>query len=126
MSHVHYSIVYYISKMLHHQTFVIMARFDIVKPVGCFNESNDYFVNMVTTQNNPSAVLSVPLFGPGGNATKADPTDARVTNRLLIFGTLFPRTLLSRAAIARKTGLSKMAVTKVVQELIDEHLLKES
>ena len=81
---------------------------------------------MVTTQNNPSAVLSVPLFGPGGNATKADPTDARVTNRLLIFGALFPRTLLSRAAIARKTGLSKMAVTKVVQELIDEHLLKES
>lgn len=82
--------------------------------------------NTAAERQHTPAMLTTPLFGPDGNATKADPTDARITNRLLLFSTLFPRTQISRAAMARETGLSRMAVTKVVQELIDEHLFLES
>lgn len=71
-------------------------------------------------------MLSPPMFGAAGLSGKADPEDARRTNRLLIFGTLFPGRTLSRAQIARSTGLSRMAVSQVVQDMIAEGLLRET
>ena len=78
------------------------------------------------TRPSPSTTLGFPLLVPGQVARKADPSDARDSNRLLVFGTLFPRTMMSRADISRHTGLSRMAVSQITQELIDEQFIREA
>lgn len=69
----------------------------------------------------PSAAL-----GASGTVTKASPSDVRCNNKALIFQLLYPTTQLSRAEIGRRTGLSRVAVSDVVSEMIDEGLIRES
>lgn len=56
---------------------------------------------------------------------KTEPANARISNRMMVFSMLFPQGRLSRAAIGRRTGLSKVSVSEVVLDLIDQHILKE-
>lgn len=65
-------------------------------------------------------------FGASGAVTKSDPSDVRCNNRALIFQLLYPTTQLSRAEIGRRTGLSRVAVSDVVGEMIAEGLIRES
>lgn len=57
---------------------------------------------------------------------KTDPTDIRINNRMMIFSLLFPNTVMSRAQISRRTGLSRVSVSEVVSEMIDHHILVET
>ncbi|OZG63498.1 NagC family transcriptional regulator [Bifidobacterium lemurum] len=61
-----------------------------------------------------------------GKPSKAGPADARRNNRTLIFSLLFPNNRLSRAELGRRTGLSRVAVSDVVSEMLDEGLIRES
>ncbi len=57
--------------------------------------------------------------------SKASPADARSHNRSLVLQTLYLKGPLSRAAIARATGLTKVTVSDLVSALIEEGLLEE-
>ncbi|NEG54403.1 ROK family transcriptional regulator [Bifidobacterium platyrrhinorum] len=61
-----------------------------------------------------------------GRQTKASPSDVRRMNRSLIFDLLFPSTPRSRAELSRLTGLSRVAVSDVVNDMLDEGLIRES
>ena len=61
-----------------------------------------------------------------GQSGKASPADARRTNRSLIFSLLFPDVQLSRAELGRRTGLSRVAVSDVVNSMLSCHLLREN
>lgn len=65
------------------------------------------------------AVLSLRQAG------KASPADARSHNRSLVLQTIYLQGPLSRAAIARATGLTKVTVSDLVAELLSEGLLEE-
>ncbi|WEV53217.1 ROK family transcriptional regulator [Bifidobacterium sp. ESL0704] len=67
-----------------------------------------------------SLVLNTP-----GTSTKASPSDVRRNNRSLIFGLLFPDAQYSRAELGRITGLSRVAVSDVVSDMLDEGLIYE-
>lgn len=69
---------------------------------------------------------SLPLKVPGGQLTKASPSDVRRMNRSLIFNLLFPSDARSRAELSRITGLSRVAVSDVVNGMIDEGLIREN
>ncbi|WP_055427774.1 ROK family protein [Bifidobacterium aesculapii] len=69
---------------------------------------------------------SLPLRAAGVQATKASPSDVRRMNRSLIFNLLFPSTSRSRAELSRITGLSRVAVSDVVNGMIDERLIREN
>ena len=56
----------------------------------------------------------------------ASPSDVRARNRSLVLDCLFPHGSLSRADIARQTGLTRVTVSEVVRELIDDGLVMES
>lgn len=58
-------------------------------------------------------------------AAKASPSDIRRTNRSLIFKLLFPSQHRSRADLGRLTGLSRVAVSDVVSDMLDEGLVSE-
>lgn len=55
--------------------------------------------------------------------TKLLPTDARLHNRALVLRTLERHRKLSRADIARITGLSRITISDLVADLIDEQLI---
>jgi len=57
---------------------------------------------------------------------KANPADVRRHNRSLILQVLFPRERLSRADLARATGLTRVVVSDVVSGLLDEGLVVET
>lgn len=56
---------------------------------------------------------------------KTEPASARISNRMMVFSMLFPQGRLSRAAIGRRTGLSKVSVSDVVLDLIEQRILTE-
>ena len=58
--------------------------------------------------------------------TKADPSTIRTTNKMLIFGLLYPNKAMSRAEISRDAGLARMSVTDVVSEMMNDGLLVET
>lgn len=58
--------------------------------------------------------------------SKASPADVRRTNRSLIFGLLFPDHQYSRAELGRRTGLSRVAVSDVVNSMLECGLLREN
>lgn len=68
---------------------------------------------------------SLPLRIPG-RTTKASPSDVRRLNRSLIFNLLFPSGQCSRAELGRLTGLSRVAVSDVVGDMLDEGLIREN
>ena len=72
---------------------------------------------------NPSTP-PVAFLAPG-HTSKADPSDVRRNNRVLIFGLLFPATELLRAQDREATGLSRVAVSDVVGSMLDEGLIRE-
>lgn len=57
---------------------------------------------------------------------KASPADVRRNNRRLIFSLLFPTNQYSRAELGRRTGLSRVAVSDVVNQMLGEGLLRET
>ncbi|RSX54248.1 NagC family transcriptional regulator [Bifidobacterium goeldii] len=59
-------------------------------------------------------------------SAKASPADVRRINRSLIFSLLFPDHQYSRAEIGRRTGLSRVAVSDVVNDMLDCGLLREN
>ncbi|MBT1175726.1 ROK family protein [Bifidobacterium sp. LC6] len=59
-------------------------------------------------------------------STKSSPADVRRNNRQLIFSLLFPTNQYSRADLGRLTGLSRVAVSDVVGQMLDEGLLRET
>lgn len=61
-----------------------------------------------------------------GKPTKASPSDVRRMNRALIFNLLFPSARLSRADLSRLTGLSRVAVSDVVNDMLEEGLIREN
>lgn len=68
---------------------------------------------------------SFPLHTPG-KITKASPSDVRRRNRSLIFSLLFPSNQCSRAELGRRTGLSRVAVSDVVNDMLEEGLIREN
>ncbi|NEG89012.1 ROK family protein [Bifidobacterium aerophilum] len=68
---------------------------------------------------------SFPLHTPG-KISKASPSDVRRKNRSLIFSLLFPTGQCSRAELGRRTGLSRVAVSDVVNDMLDEGLIREN
>jgi predicted NBD/HSP70 family sugar kinase len=58
--------------------------------------------------------------------SKASPSDVRRNNRQLIFSLLFPNNQQSRAELGRRTGLSRVAVSDVVGQMLQEGLLRET
>lgn len=66
-----------------------------------------------------------PIWIPG-RGTKASPSDVRRLNRSLIFNLLFPSARRSRAELGRLTGLSRVAVSDVVGDMLDEGLIREN
>lgn len=70
------------------------------------------------------STMSASLHVPG--TTKASPSDVRRSNRALIFGLLFPSASMSRAELGRRTGLSRVAVSDVVADMLDEGLIRET
>ena len=68
------------------------------------------------------------MFGPGRAlrpAAKVLPEHARAHNRSLVLQTLFRRGAMSRADVARETGLTRVTVSDLVSELIDDGLIAE-
>jgi predicted NBD/HSP70 family sugar kinase len=58
--------------------------------------------------------------------TKRSPQDGRVHNRALVLQTLYSEGTLSRADIARRTGLTRVTISDLVAELIIEGLVVET
>lgn len=55
----------------------------------------------------------------------ATPGDAKQHNRALVMQTLYLAGPLSRAELARSTGLTKVTISSLVAEFIEEHLIHE-
>ncbi len=62
---------------------------------------------------------------PSRLSAKASPSDVRRNNRSLIFRLLFPNHPCSRAELGRLTGLSRVAVSDVVNDMLKEGLVRE-
>jgi predicted NBD/HSP70 family sugar kinase len=56
---------------------------------------------------------------------KSAPSDIRRNNIQAIFDLLFPTEQMSRAELGRRVGLSRMATSEVVKEMVENHLLRE-
>lgn len=63
--------------------------------------------------------------GSPRTALKATPGDAKQHNRVLVLQTLYLSEPLSRADLARATGLTKVTISGLVAELLEEGLLRE-
>ncbi|MBT1163067.1 ROK family transcriptional regulator [Bifidobacterium felsineum] len=85
--------------------------------------------NAVTNTESPSAAPFFPIITPhtatnGINST-IRPIDMRRNNASLVFSTLFPDRQLSRADIARATGLSRVVVSEAAATLISKGFIRE-
>ncbi|PJM72516.1 NagC family transcriptional regulator [Bifidobacterium primatium] len=56
---------------------------------------------------------------------KSNPSDVRASNIRAVFRLLFPSGQMSRAELGRQVGLSRMAISEVVAEMVGSHLLRE-
>ncbi|MCI1901982.1 MAG: ROK family transcriptional regulator [Bifidobacteriaceae bacterium] len=56
---------------------------------------------------------------------KSAPSDIRINNIQAVFDLLFPSEQMSRAELGRRVGLSRMAISEVVKEMVENHLLRE-
>lgn len=59
------------------------------------------------------------------SGSKADPSDVRAANRLLMFDLLFPNRTMSRVELGRQTGLSRVAASEAVGDMLDKYILRE-
>lgn len=59
-------------------------------------------------------------------SSKASPADVRRNNRSLIFNLLYPSHAYSRAQLGRTTGLSRVAISDVTNDMLSEGLIYES
>ncbi|WP_228407097.1 ROK family transcriptional regulator [Leucobacter muris] len=90
-----------------------------------------------STQGAPASPRPAPGASTGGHTSaafgsralrtglKATPGDAKQHNRTLVLQTLYVSGPLSRAEIARTTGLTKVTISAIVAELMAEGLLHE-
>ncbi|MCO6558459.1 MAG: ROK family protein [Bifidobacterium sp.] len=76
---------------------------------------------MTSSDHVSTLVLKTP-----GRASKASPSDVRRNNRSLIFSLLFPGSQYSRADLGRLTGLSRVAISDVVNSMLDDGLIREN
>ena len=60
-----------------------------------------------------------------GNLSKALPKSVRHHNRAILLRLLYPDVSMTRADLARASGLTRVAISDIVAELLDEHLLVE-
>lgn len=58
--------------------------------------------------------------------SKSNPSAVRARNIRAVFRLLFPDEQMSRAELGRRVGLSRMAISDVVGEMTDSHLLRET
>ena len=58
--------------------------------------------------------------------SKSNPSAVRARNIRAVFRLLFPDEQMSRAELGRRIGLSRMAISDVVGEMTDNHLLRET
>lgn len=75
-----------------------------------------------------AAPLAARAFGPGRSlrhAAKVLPEHARAHNRSLVLQTLFHQGAMSRADISRETGLTRVTISDLVTELIDDGYVAE-
>jgi predicted NBD/HSP70 family sugar kinase len=66
------------------------------------------------------------LIQEPAKSIKASPSDIRRNNRSLLFSLLFPNHQYSRAELGRKSGLSKVAVSDVISEMLNDGLVRET
>ena len=59
-------------------------------------------------------------------ATKTVPSDIRANNTMAVFNLLFPATQMSRVELRRHIGLSRMAISKVTEEMTDHRIIRET
>jgi len=59
-------------------------------------------------------------------AAKALPLDARKHNRSLVLQTLFDGSRVSRADLSRSTGLTRVTISDLIADLIDDGLVRET
>ena len=57
-------------------------------------------------------------------ATKTVPSDIRANNTMAVFNLLFPATHMSRVELRRHIGLSRMAISKVTEEMTDHRIIR--
>lgn len=57
--------------------------------------------------------------------SKAVPTEVRLHNKTMIMRLLYPDHEMTRADVSRATGLTRMVVSDIVSELIDNKLITE-
>ena len=60
-----------------------------------------------------------------GNLSKALPKSVRHHNRAILLKLLYPDVSMTRADLARASGLTRVAISDIVAELLSEHLLME-
>lgn len=60
-----------------------------------------------------------------GVLSKALPKSVRHHNRAILLRLLYPDVSMTRADLARASGLTRVAISDIVAELLDEHLLME-
>jgi len=60
-----------------------------------------------------------------GNLSKALPKSVRHHNRAILLRLLYPDVSMTRADLARASGLTRVAISDIVAELLGEHLLME-
>lgn len=74
------------------------------------------------------AAAAARAFGPSRplrSRVKVLPEHARRHNRALVLQTLFHSGAMSRADLARETGLTRVTISDVVSDLIDDEVVKE-
>ncbi|WP_347345953.1 ROK family transcriptional regulator [Microbacterium sp.] len=78
-------------------------------------------------QGAEASALATRSFGAGGlrRAAKVLPEHARAHNRSLVLQTLFHEGAMSRADLARETGLTRVTISDLVAELIGDALVAE-
>lgn len=59
-------------------------------------------------------------------ATKTVPSDIRANNTMAVFNLLFPAAHMSRVELGRHIGLSRMAISKVTEEMALHHIIRET
>ena len=59
-------------------------------------------------------------------AIKTVPSDIRANNTMAVFNLLFPATHMSRVELRRHIGLSRMAISKVTEEMTDHRIIRET
>ena len=73
----------------------------------------------------PSAGPATRWLGPGRTTQRLGPSDARSHHRALVLQALYRGRGLSRADLARELGLSRVTISDVVGDLVEEALVVE-